>query len=330
MKQKRKRREYRQARKAQFVRPDPGFGMYEGRTRGKRLRYTYSDEEGDDSESADTNRRSTRNSGVATPADPSRPTVTASGRQVRSRVGGMYGESLLSGHADIDGASATENYSDASEQPGRPTRASRRGELNGRSRPRKLIEGYNSLSELDDENEAMSSGHDWDAGDEDDVDDNLIDEDEDEMSDGSEDENIEPQSLIVTLRYRKRETLQQQAAATAAPDAAQSLPSPVNEAPNLKEDMPVQPIATLPPVANSIPAQSKTLQVPATGQPMPALKEIQQEPGLPMAAHPAMLAVNPAPASQPNVLSSQVSHYHVQASFDVNKTAPSPAPVSSN
>jgi hypothetical protein len=150
------------------------------------------------------------------------------------------------------------------------------------------------------------------------------------MSDGSEDENIEPQSLIVTLRYRKRETLQKQAAATAAPDAAQSLPSPVNEAPSLKEDVPVQHIATLPPVANSIPAQSKTLQVPATGQPTPGLKEIQQEPSLPMAAPPGMLAMNPASASPPNVLSSQVSHYHAQASFDVNKTAPSPAPVSSN
>lgn len=314
--------------------------MYEGRTRGKRLRYTYSDEgEGNESESADTNRRSTRNSGnsgnsgVATPADPSRPTITASGRQVRSRVGGMYGESLLSGHADTDGASATENYSDASEQPGRPTRASRRGEPNGRSKPRKHIEGYNSLDELDDEDDAMFSGHDWDAGDEDDVDDNLIDEDEDEGSDGSEDEDMEPKSLIVTLRYRKPGVPRTQATTTGAPEAAQSLPSPITEAPSLKDDVPVQPVAGLYSTTNEAPHSSKVLQVPAVGQPTPALKHILQDPpanasSLPVAAPPGMLAVNPASASPPDVLSPKIPQYHAQPGFDVHTTGPSPAPVS--
>ncbi|KAE9983662.1 hypothetical protein EG328_009619 [Venturia inaequalis] len=308
--EKRKRREYRQSRKAQFVRPDPGFGMYEGRTRGKRLRYTYSDEgegEGDDSGSADTNRRSTRNSGVATPADPSRPTVTASGRQVRSRMGGMYGESLLSGHADTDGASATENYSDVSEQPGRPTRASRRGESNGRSKPRKQIEGYNSLDELDDEDDAMSSGHDWDAGDEDDADDNLVDEDEDDMSGESEDQDIEPKSLIVTLRYMKSGTLQTPATTSGVPEAAQSLASPITEAPSSK--------------------------VPATGQPTPSLNDIHHDPpvhasSLPVAAPPGMIAVNPASPNPPDALPSKKPQYHAQPGYDVHQPVPSPAPVS--
>lgn len=301
--------------------------MYEGRTRGKRLRYTYSDEgEGDDSESADTNRRSARNSGVAIPADPSRPTITASGRQVRSRVGGMYGESLLSGHADTDGASATENYSDASEQPGRPTRASRRGEPNGRSKPRKHIEGYNSLDELDEEDDAMSSGHDWDAGDEDEVDDNLVDEDEDEMSDDSEDEGMEPKSLIVTLRYRKSGTPKTQATATDAPEAAQSLASLVTEAPNSNGDVPVQPV-------NGGPFPSKTLQVPATGQPTPSLNDIHNDPpvhasSLPAIAPPGMLAVNPATTSPPDVLPPKLPQYHAQTGFDVQPTVPSPVPVS--
>jgi hypothetical protein len=57
--QKRKRREYRLNRQAAFVRPDPGFSLYEGRTRGKRARYTFSDEEEDNSDALGT-RRSNR------------------------------------------------------------------------------------------------------------------------------------------------------------------------------------------------------------------------------------------------------------------------------
>lgn len=301
--------------------------MYEGRTRGKRLRYTYSDEgEVDDSESAENNRRSTRTSGVATPADPSRPTITASGRQVKSRMGGMYGERLLSSHADIDGASATETYSDASEQPGRPTRASRRAEPNGRGKPRKHIEGYNSLDELDDEDDAMSSGHDWDAGDEDDVDDNLIDDDDDEMSDGSEDEDLEPKSLVITLRYRKPEIAHTQPTITDIPQAVQSLPTPTTELPNSKEDGSVQPV-------NGAPLRSKMLQVPPAGQPAPGLSEIHHDPpmnasSIPGAAPPGMLAVVPASASPPDASPPTIPQYHTQSGFDIHKTVPSPAPVS--
>jgi hypothetical protein len=71
--------------------------MYEGRTRGKRMKYTYSDEEDEGYSDATSTRRSTRNTGTHTPAEPSGPTVTLSGRQVKSRLGGAYGESLLSG-----------------------------------------------------------------------------------------------------------------------------------------------------------------------------------------------------------------------------------------
>jgi hypothetical protein len=82
MEQKRKRRDYRQMRKEQFKRPEPGFSMYEGRTRGKRMKYTYSDDEdifGSDS----TNRRSARNTGTTTPAETG-PVTTSSGRQIRA------------------------------------------------------------------------------------------------------------------------------------------------------------------------------------------------------------------------------------------------------
>src|SRR3954452_23789577 len=76
-----------------FTKIDPG--LYEGRTRGKRIKYTYSTDDDDGSEGPST-RRSTRQSGLSTPAE-SGPTFTASGRQVRSRVGGAYGETILSG-----------------------------------------------------------------------------------------------------------------------------------------------------------------------------------------------------------------------------------------
>lgn len=80
--EKRKRREYRQIRKEQFKRPEPGLSLYEGRTRGKRMKYTYSDDEEFYTDS--TNRRSTRNTRNHTPAEPSGPVTTASGRQIRA------------------------------------------------------------------------------------------------------------------------------------------------------------------------------------------------------------------------------------------------------
>ncbi|KAK0710966.1 hypothetical protein B0H67DRAFT_492836 [Lasiosphaeris hirsuta] len=81
--EKRRRREYRQMRKEQFKRPEVGMSLYEGRTRGKRMKYTYSDDE-DDFNSDSTNRRSTRNTRNHTPAEPSGPVTTASGRQIRA------------------------------------------------------------------------------------------------------------------------------------------------------------------------------------------------------------------------------------------------------
>ncbi|KAJ4304085.1 hypothetical protein N0V88_001695 [Collariella sp. IMI 366227] len=81
--EKRRRREYRQMRKEQFRRPEPGYSLYEGRTRGKRMKYTYSDDE-NDFFSDSTNRRSTRNTRHHTPAEPAGPVTTASGRQVRA------------------------------------------------------------------------------------------------------------------------------------------------------------------------------------------------------------------------------------------------------
>ncbi|RKF73328.1 hypothetical protein GcM3_094006 [Golovinomyces cichoracearum] len=93
--EKRKRREYRTTRKQLFRRLDPEFSIYEGRTRGKRVKYTLSDEEEDEKTDLHSSRRSTRNSGTGTTTEINQPTITQSGRHVKLRQGGTYGESVL-------------------------------------------------------------------------------------------------------------------------------------------------------------------------------------------------------------------------------------------
>jgi hypothetical protein len=208
--QKRKRREYRLNRKAAFTRPDPGFYSYETRTRGKRMKYTFSDEEEDDEGSDALSVRRSGRHGRDAPAVASGPTVTASGRQVRSRATGLYGETLLSGQATAEAASpATGDYerSDASGDQastnGRATRAAKEFSNSG-GRGRKHIETYNSVDEMDDEDDATSSGGEWDGEDEDEKADQMdVDEDEEEES---ESEDGEPKTLVVRLRYGKGST----------------------------------------------------------------------------------------------------------------------------
>lgn len=209
------------ARKAQFVRPEPGFSLYEGRTRGKRPRYTYSDEEDGGSDALST-RRSNRQSGISTPAESIGPTFTASGRQVRSRHGGRYGEAVLSGKqgatqasrvGGLDGAEDDENEDD--DEPitrGRPRRAAQQNSVKPKTLTGKHNKGYDSMGSMDDESDATSSGNEWEGGDEDEPDEHVDDEEDEEeedvdMSDISgpeEDEDDLPQSLVVSLRYKKR------------------------------------------------------------------------------------------------------------------------------
>lgn len=198
------------SRKAQFTRPDPGFSLYEGRTRGKKIKYTYSEEEDGGSDALST-RRSNRQSGVSTPAEPTRPTVTASGRQVKSRYGGAYGETILSGQHD-NGRALSVGGGDGTEDAERPQSISVRGgraTRGRRTRPaRSNINDNVSSDEMEDESDATDSGQEWDEGD-DDADDHADDEVEDEeMNDDiSEDElamddvSNPPRSLVVSLRY---------------------------------------------------------------------------------------------------------------------------------
>ncbi|MCJ1476823.1 hypothetical protein MMC13_005492 [Lambiella insularis] len=215
--EKRKRREYRNARKAQFTRAEPGFSLYEGRTRGKRIRYTYSDEE-DGGSDAVSNRRSYRQSEISTAAEPAGPTFTASGRQVKSRVGGTYGELILSGNNGLEQAGRSGDHdSDVHEgnvEAIARTRTRKYAQRPEHNRSRKQIEGYNALDEIEDESDASSSGGEWDGGDDDEAEDNVVDDDEDDDADMSEsgmsldeqdDDLAGKQSLMVSLSYRRKQ-----------------------------------------------------------------------------------------------------------------------------
>ena len=215
--QKRRRREYRQIRRAAFDRPEPGFSLYEGRTRGKRMRYTYDE---DDSFMSDdtTARRSTRQSGRNTPMETG-PTFTASGRQIRAPKTGEYGESLLSReingtdelapeYSEANGMASSRAGTEDSDpvRSGRATRSAGRhvsGAVNPRKR--KHIEGYNDIDDMSEEDEASGGEWDSDKNEADDEDENMPDaDDEDEGDDGldeeDEDEDEEPQSLVVKLK----------------------------------------------------------------------------------------------------------------------------------
>ncbi|KAA8910917.1 hypothetical protein FN846DRAFT_769636, partial [Sphaerosporella brunnea] len=96
---RRQKREYRATRKAMFQQPS-GMSLYEGRTRGKRIKYTFSDHEDDNASSFDDSRsrrsgRSTRATPLPTAGAPTpdQPRFTASGRQIRKPQTGLYGES---------------------------------------------------------------------------------------------------------------------------------------------------------------------------------------------------------------------------------------------
>ncbi|KAI9877063.1 MAG: hypothetical protein M1830_004913 [Pleopsidium flavum] len=253
--EKRKRRDYRNSRKAQFIRPEPGFSLYEGRTRGKRMRYTYSDDEEEGSD-VTSNRRSTRNSGVSTPAEPSGPTFTASGRQIISRVHGAYGETVLSDRATsrvsrvADGPDGANDTQEQTLVNGRSRRSGLREEVNGWPKSGEHIAGYNSVDEM--ESESSEGG--WNGGDDDDeVDEPVIDDDEagdEDMSEGdsiADDTGIEHtagRSLVVQLRYHKKRGPQTNCIAERpdSPDPS-SQPSPIVSQP--KEEIITNGHATL-------------------------------------------------------------------------------------
>ncbi|KAI1640235.1 hypothetical protein F4809DRAFT_592014 [Biscogniauxia mediterranea] len=215
--EKRKRREYRLMRKEQFKRPEPGFSMYEGRTRGKRMKYTYSDDE--DFLSDSTNRRSTRNTGTHTPAEPAAPAApvtTASGRQIkapsRMTVDASNNIVTTSPTAQENDATATEESSVG--PGGRPRRSAAVNHgTNGWSSSKSKSKGYNSMDDEMDDDEDLSSPELGDDEEEDHVPDGDSDEDEEEFADEDEemaddddddddddDPDDSPKSMVVKLK----------------------------------------------------------------------------------------------------------------------------------
>lgn len=201
--EKRRKRDYRLARKAAFTRPEPGVSWYEGRTRGKRIRYDY-EGPGDDYNGDSSRAASSR----STPFDEGRPVVTASGRQVKSRLGGVYGESMLTDQrkeAEREPDHDSINVDEIRTRNGRPVRSSIPSHGAASSRGR-YADGLESGSETGDEPE--QEGDEWSGNeDEPDDEDELEAEDsqqsEDELMDDADGEDPEPSSLVVKLTYKK-------------------------------------------------------------------------------------------------------------------------------
>ncbi|KAJ8121342.1 hypothetical protein ONZ43_g2182 [Nemania bipapillata] len=189
--EKRKRREYRLMRKEQFKRPEPGFSMYEGRTRGKRMKYTYSDDE--DFYSDSTNRRSTRNTGTHTPAEPAGPVTTASGRQIKapSRMTVDASNNIVT-TSPTQETEETRSKGTLVGPGGRPRRSAAVNHGTNGWAPSKK-KGYNSMDDEMDEDEDDSEP---DLGD-DEEDDHIPNADsEDEEAEEEEDEFDEDEAMV--------------------------------------------------------------------------------------------------------------------------------------
>ncbi|KAJ4392020.1 hypothetical protein N0V93_005640 [Gnomoniopsis smithogilvyi] len=123
--EKRKRREYRRQQKERFRRPEPGFSLYEGRTRGKRVKYTYDEDE--DFYTDSSNRRSMRNTRNHSPVETG-PVVTASGRLSRAppRMNADDLSADVSAAQSVQGDTVDHEMREGSEEfgpTGRPRRA---------------------------------------------------------------------------------------------------------------------------------------------------------------------------------------------------------------
>lgn len=186
--EKRRRREYRQQQRDRFKRPEPGFSLYEGRTRGKRIKYTYSDDEDFYTDSTDL-RRSARHTGTHTPAE---PVTTASGRQIRapSRLNGGFsatasiqGDSALD--ADAEATTGGEERELSLGPTGRPRRsAAVNRSMNGwADKKQQAADEYDEYdSQADEEEEEEENHSEPDLGDdEEDEDEEAFDEDKDAM-----------------------------------------------------------------------------------------------------------------------------------------------------
>ncbi|KAI5868152.1 hypothetical protein GGS23DRAFT_544294 [Durotheca rogersii] len=237
--EKRRRREYRLMRKEQFKRPEPGFSMYEGRTRGKRMKYTYSDDEDFLSDSTSV-RRSTRNTRTHTPADPAPPVTTASGRQVKapSRMTVDASNNIVTTSptaAAIENGDVTRASEESSAGPGgRPRRSAavHHGTNGWAPSSKKKGKNYDAMDEDEDEDDDDDSspdlGDDEDdhipdgESEEEDEEEDEFDEDEEMVNDDLADHNAGPatDSMMVKLKLPSKKTPSTSATTTTANGSA--------------------------------------------------------------------------------------------------------------
>ncbi|KAF2208515.1 hypothetical protein CERZMDRAFT_114500 [Cercospora zeae-maydis SCOH1-5] len=315
--EKRNRRIYRQQRRAAFTRPEPGFGIYEGRTRGKRMRYTYDEDVEDDSDATSTRRSNRHQSARSTPFE-SGPQYTASGRQIKQPQRGEYGESLLSTNVmntdelgpEYDTKSRSQRAGTDDSDPvrpnGRPSRGNRNVNYAVNPRKRKHIDGYNDIDEMSDEDDAAPSGDEWnsDQNEEDQAMVDVLDADSEHSEDDEDDVgNDSTKSLVVKLNpprdqedgptCGRLEAPKEKAAGPAAAASAATTKDTVTEGVTEHKIVTTaspqsDAIHTLTPVS---PKKSPQVLIPAVEQ--PSLASAQVESGLP-AANPAAVisAVN--------------------------------------
>lgn len=260
--EKRKKREYRQARKQQFKRPEPGFSMYEGRTRGKRMKYTYEEEDDYDMYSDSTSaRRSTRNTRGHTPTDG--PTVTQSGRQVKQRQGGLYGESALSG--------LSHDVSEDELADGDAGRSWRSRSANGDIHAKAGRVKIDDMSSDEDDASEIDYGGDESEGDDNAYHENADEEEEDDADEEmNEDllpeEEAEKKSLIIKLPVKT--PTPEPKSPVASTKVQQPPPNPeVN--PQQKQSVPVEIPAK--------PVEIPTMHAPVPGSPL-AFRESPSKP----------------------------------------------------
>ena len=209
--EKRRRREYRQQQKERFKRPEPGFSMYEGRTRGKRIKYTYSDDEDFLTDSSGM-RRSARNTGSHTPAEPAGPVTTASGRQIKapSRMTVDSSNNIVTTSPDADNEGIQSKESSVG-PTGRPRRSAAVNHgTNGWSSAGKKAgrnSSYNSMDDDEDESEPdlgddEEEDHVPDETDEEEEEEfNEDDGEDEEMADGDDpSDDSSPKSHIITMK----------------------------------------------------------------------------------------------------------------------------------
>lgn len=274
--------------------------MYEGRTRGKKLKYTYSDDEDVFFDDQPSTRRSTRNAApTEAPTESRRPRFTASGRQIRSRAGGLYGESLLYGQ---HGGADDEEFEEE-EEVSRPQRTRTSIHPNGYS-------GYDA-EDLDDASEVHStandSGNEW-RGVDDDLENDFEGDDEEgeEASAEESGENDEPESLVVQLRYGKGD-------ASSNPEVQIDKPPPMQdvEMKDVGESAAAESSVQAPPPTLPFSSGPVVQQPPAMTAPSLSSVPIPQVPTQPapaMAAPPVASAPKPQEAIPQGLMATSSTH----------------------